>query len=335
MLDIVRECDKWWKLCVGQVIEAPPAMLADISNFVAGSYAAELLERLTVYMTGLEVLHPREYKHYKEYLEGRKNLIQRHADKVGSRSAVVIPGRSAHYFARFNFDGWNSFLGDVNEIRDVLHYYGFKGVNVILFFKKHKDAGYWDSDLWEIQIMAGVPEIKKIEDVEKGMQGLYEAMDSTERTVEHELIHMVQSIGRLVQWVRTEKYSDEIGMPPKKVRDRTRNTQGVDPSGGIAEHQLRENEFYTNLMDSINHFASLIRYVPAEQREEFLREFIGEKEADLKKYPVKLQKYMGPNRNFDVLSEKDPKRWELAVKRFMSYLGKNPQIMQLPFVELV
>lgn len=329
-MSLLRRCEQ--RLKKGQLIEAPPAMAMDIGNFGVGSYAIEVLDRLEVFAADLSVNDPEQHQFYAEYLGDAREYLGRLAGRAKGKEIIRIEGRSAHYLARFNFAGWKSPFGDPEELKDMLHSAGVRAIECQLYFRADPSAdATWDFAEWRLNLMAPLPEIKNMADVQVAINQTGERVRIFERAIEHELIHMVQGVGQWLAISKDPQPKELAGLPPRKIRHKEYHPLGYSlkqPGESYLEHRSRDVEFYTNLADAMYVFSHTIQHVPVHRKQEFLEVFIGKREADPNKYPEKVRPYVAANEFLKYLRDEDPERWKVAVKRFLGYLEKNPQIME-------
>jgi hypothetical protein len=153
-------------------------------------------------------------------------------------------------------------------------------------------------------------------------------------TVRHELQHFAQAVlgvltGAFKDWRAPEESPisgyesrSQVGMPPPGIQDpQWQNPNlflglpapGSGSSQSPRDHALQENEFWTDLTDSIENFVHDIEDVPLENRRRFLRDWLrGDKR------PV-----LGFGDFFSTLYQRDKKRWRAATERFMAEIIKR------------
>jgi hypothetical protein len=137
----------------------------------------------------------------------------------------------------------------------------------------------------------------------------------------------VQNIGMIIKNIRGNNWS---GLPPRKIRHPDYDSLGYqreDPRhrGTSRSHELRDIEFYTNLHNSIKEFQRLAVKLPVELRDQFLRVFLGVSSGveDVQDFSINLRGKLTINPFFETLKRYDPRRWQLAVKRMITYLDQT------------
>lgn len=320
-MDLFKKLDNFYHLAVfGKLLLPPPVMTEKIKNFVVGAlatYSLRILDGKNFQFEG-EVAQKMQRE-----LDNIKTIFHIYADRMGGVNPIDI-GTSFHDLVPFDFTGWHNPFGDPYAVKQIMDSEGIPGVTVEVYFVKElgNAKAHWYGESWTIKIYIALPPLEDILDFKMAAMKFDQAATNVKTTVEHELIHMVQQIGNYVKNLR----GNQTGLPPANVRHRDYDPYGfqredTERGGTKREHSLHDIEFYTNLHDAINEYKSLTAHLPANSHDEFFRIFTGsERVGDVKKYPLKLRDKLNPNAFFATLQSYDPKRWQLAVKRMVSYL---------------
>jgi hypothetical protein len=178
-------------------------------------------------------------------------------------------------------------------------------ITVILNFKGHRNrTGIWKVHGYELEVDVPYPKMSVV-DFKKNLNAI-------EEILAHELRHAGQDF---LEFIKKIKSQIGAGLPSKKIRDLSYTPWGVPRSSAIEgardlEHSLHDTEFYTNLADSINEFKNKIPSLPANKIQDAAKQFVG-----LQSGKLVLTDY-----NFDILRQKAPKKWKMAVKLFWKEL---------------
>lgn len=184
------------------------------------------------------------------------------------------PKRRSWARKKFPLDltGWKYLAGlDKEEFWANLARSSFDRIQVTLTFKQKKGwDGLWQDMTYDLTLVA--PSFPGI-DVGK----IKNALAGIKDTLEHELVHMAQTIIE-----RGKRLKEEAGLPSKGLRE-----EGIGPSGFIRDpklrkergrerdpHELHDVEFYTRLNDTVRRYERLAPKIPVAKRGEFFQQFI-------------------------------------------------------------
>ena len=303
------------------MVEPPPAMLVDASNFCIAAYAHRVLTALKRRMPVIG-----KKKLDKEFLDRMAAFFLSYINKAGNQKMTTSIDKVSH-IVDLNFDGWQCPFGDAKKIEDALKRWGFTHITCELHFKgAERQAGLWIAATNTLQVFVPVPKLETVDDFWNAAKlfPMYEA--NLFDTVEHELIHMVQIVGYYVK-----KNKDLTGLPTKKVKDKKDTylkEMTIEQATAPGTHSyLEDAEFYTDLMDAINSFSRIVSNIDKSLKQKFLRVFIGAERTDPAMFPDFIQRFVKTNKFFEALKQHNMGKWKLAVKRMLGYLNKHPRIL--------
>src|SRR5271166_1232289 len=96
------------------MVEPPPAMLVDISNFCIAAFSHRILTELKKRMPVLG-----KKKLDKEFLDRMATFFLAYINKAGNKK-MTPSANHVSYTADLNFDGWQCPFGDAKKIEDAL-----------------------------------------------------------------------------------------------------------------------------------------------------------------------------------------------------------------------
>ena len=200
---------------------------------------------------------------------------------------------------------------------------GLKTLTVAFFPKTHRArSGLWTPNTMGMEVDApddtllSVPEFRK-------------ALDRIERTLEHEMRHLAQTVMRTL----SDGFDDfSIGVPSKSI--------GTGPeSEGLAkglprdqsdhsrpEHALRDDEFYTRLGDDVRTFLAETKRFPKFTWRWILKTWVGLIDAKSlpMDFPVEVEVHVSPF--FKLLKKHQPDKWKKAVVEFTKAVSQKVDI---------
>lgn len=309
------------KIVTLAALEAPPAMLADISNF----YVAILAKRIIRELHAFTERHKIRSVFNREYISRVSNYLANYTKSLSSYT-VLHSSNDIVYKAPLNLSGWQSPIATAPEIEKYFKSHGVDYINCAIHFAdNYKNSGLWEGNRWIMRVYVSVPKINSLEDCGRAVQFLYSEKEKIFETVEHELIHMVQSLGYYLTGERG------FGLPSPKVRDESVNAPWSDakPNERVNPNDaLQDREFYTNLIDAINEFSYVASFVPTNVKNEYIKYFVGSiSSMDLRGIDKRFQPFVRVNHFFSNLKSSNQQKWKLAIKRFIQYLNIHPQIL--------
>lgn len=320
-MGLKEQVNYYMLLCQGRGIEVPQYMLWRIVDFAMGEFAERILMALDGKLLSGKWKENDELKEIKNVLEKQSHR------KLGVK---IQEGKNeSRMYLRFNFEGWNTPIGDVEKIYEALEKIGKKGIVVeVKFYGGNNGVAFWTPRNMTLTLHLIVPALNEVGDFKRAIMKMGALESIVQDTVSHELKHMVQGIGGI-----TMELKEPFGLPPKTVRKKN-----VDPYGNIwgkgneiegeMPHESRDIEFYTNLEDAVGIYNYLIKKVPEELKKEFVKIFIGTGTEEEKTKFIEAVKAFPKIMNkgegywwFVNLKRRDEERWKLAVKRFMGMIG--------------
>jgi hypothetical protein len=312
------------------LFEAPPNMVKDLTQLVLYIFASVVLFNID----GRELT-----------TVGDELILRKLKQKAKQYSNRVM---STHdYIRKFPLDLTNwKYLNKERE--QLLKQWINEGlidnyINVKIIFKKQKNAGLYDKNTNTMTVYIKNANMNSVEEFD------YAVFDIIQ-TVRHEVQHFAQF---LLSDLLRKKYikrspkdqskGDLAGLPGKKLRSEDYDYDGTYlrnnyPSNNVANHALRDMEFYTNLEDAINIFKRHIAYIPQHLKKSFMYAFIDMPNnfiADQKKviYKKKLNSEetlkeinyyydIGqPFFAFKILHNEDIGKWKKAVSIFYTKIN--------------
>lgn len=287
----------------GAMIPVPPMMLKDIAEFCIGAYAQKLLK--TYYELGGSGLSQIE----------EANLLRKMIPL--KRKEIINLGRSVHYFAPTNLSGWKDPFNIKPQWIDYLPQ-KIKGVNCQFYFIDRGDKAEWNGQDFTLKIFVGIP--LNLDDLIERIKNFNDFEHDITDSVEHELLHMVQTIGGVLKGLY-RKSKSFAGLPPKKVINKEYDIFGGSKrtQDEQSEYILRDIEFYPLLLDALNEFKRRIINVPIKYRKIVLKKYIG---LDVN-VPTEINKLAVVNSFFDDLKRQNHAKWKVAVKRFINFVQEK------------
>lgn len=323
---IINAINYYYLLSQAIGISVPPNMVEKILDFAMGSYASRALTNLEAAEFDNKIEIGPETHQAKQLLLHQQNRM------LGLKVSHSIT--NIRTFIHFDFEGWETPIGDIDAIYKELKVMGLTGIYVEVDFSGREDAlAEWNPGTFTLTLFTKEPRGSNIQYYEELVSKMHNFEAFAKTSIIHELQHLVQNIGQFIK-----KTKIPFGLPPRKLRNKD-----VDPIGmlksretgeelGWAPHAFRDIEFYTNLGDAVNYFKHLVKeYGYEEHKRLFAKIFIGvatDKEVE------NFEKDLGPLHELIIHKDpdslltwtgyywfahlrKDPKRWKLAVSKFM------------------
>ena len=273
MLEIGKLVEEFYKKAA--LFQAPPQMIQSLARFAQEAYAAAVIFNAANEVEVLKKLHPTKYSgRIKE-----ANQVIEAAKQYSRRPRAALPQMK---LLPVNLDNWPY----ANKIKPEQHTTIPEFINCyILFQEKAKDAGGYKPDTNEIKVVAqhySNPTLRVF----------YDEISELYSTARHELEHFSQMLlSRLLQLqVEPKYYAGEkgrlAGIPGRRYQSVDSDVWGRNFYQPIPtrikdekqiDHELRDNEFYTNLADSINMFKRALVNMPPEYKLEFAKLWVGER----------------------------------------------------------
>lgn len=307
-----------------QIILPPPRMVSRIADFALGTIAEQMLqkinERFYFQLPSQPSLQLEDFE--KRELDKIRGVLRGFAEKRGLGNRNGQEGTVT--FIPFDFSGWQTPFGDPWLLQNLLSSRRIFGIKLEIL-PRHLEGikAHWIGGQWTIRIYEGLPALDDLADFRFAALSLPELLQDLTDTAGHELIHMTQQIGAL------SRGGGLAGLPPRAVRNKDFDPLGYqwkDPEKGQQEHTLHDIEFYTNLHDILSEYLRISALMPDGLRDHFLKLFLGAWDPPRnddrwrKKFPLETRRHLTINPIMAFLRDHDPKRWQLAIKRIVSYL---------------
>lgn len=306
------------------IIEPPPRMVVDITNFCMSALVQVVLTRLESYaaISGEEKFPRHKVEFLKQHLlfHRRQNVPSLLPLKVKLSKKVLI-----------DLSGWRSPFLTTPQLEALLDYFNVQHINCeVRINSGGSDAGQWiyASRTVVINIDFSAPET--LADFQNFVNSLPSKENFIQTTAAHELIHFVQVLGGLVKVYKGS--SGFGGLPPKSVRSKygpykspeEKKLKDLSPE---TAHSLKDIEFYTNLSDAIDILSKILYILPEHLRWQALYMFVGAQNPDPNLYPPEVRKFIYTYPIFEDFKQYQPNKWKLAVKRLTNYMQNKTNLL--------
>jgi|694.fasta_scaffold104051_5 hypothetical protein len=269
------------------LLKPPPKMLADITDYLQGRAAGWLAD-------------PSKQKNFRP----DDVFVDPEVMKLAAGESVPIHPKA-----------WTVMSGEmVNWPVDLtgFPYPAEKAPKSILLYLNYKDpvpnvGGSYDPGL-SVQI--------RDEKLFKSTEGYDKLMWHIESVVAHELEHFAQDLLKGVSG----------GLPSRKIRDKRFDKYGYPEEGTVVPREelgydgrkkyfLQDTEFYPWIRSEVMAFERFARGLGDEERERARRSWVDPKESDILRAKADT---LGEDESkfFSVLKDKEPLKWQKAVKEF-------------------
>ena len=205
-----------------------------------------------------------------------------------------------------------------------------------------RHVGYWAVHKWMLVAMSGEYALTR---------EMMQRPKTLTTTVRHEMQHFAQDALRVIRGLH-----EDAGLPSSSIR-----TPFADPSGALRtdssapmdeedphnriRHELRDVEFQTRLSDEVDRFLDALQDpeeagssvgIPVEHWRDFIKHFTAARDIDP---PEASSSAYGQFRGwaqsqwFSYIKQHDKKRWEEAVRKFVSELDRRGIMRQIKRVK--